>query len=226
MSAPSSLYVYAVLAAAPSGRVGVGLTGERLRVVEALGLHAVVGTMRRKPRPSATALRRHDAVVRRLASHGSAVLPVRFGTVLAGEAALVRVLALRGPDLRQALDLVSGCEQMTLRVYGPARPRIQVEPPASGPRRPGTRYLVQRLEARAVPELAPLRRVLARVVRAERVERHDRPPLLASVYHLVPRARIRRYVTLAAAAGRRIPGLTVTVSGPWPAWAFAPEAVA
>jgi hypothetical protein len=56
------------------------------------------------------------------------------------------------------------------------------------------------------------------------VERHDAPPLLVSLYHLVARgeaARYRRAVT-GAAAGL---GLQVLVSGPWPPYAFAPEAL-
>jgi hypothetical protein len=232
MAAGPSLYVYALVAGRPRRPVGPGLAGERLRVVALAGLHAVVGAMRRRPRPSPAALRRHDEVVRRLAAGGAGVLPVRFGTLLAGEEDLARVLALRTPELRQTLDLVSGCQQMTLRVYGSPLIGPEAAAPAGAARsgmgrdRPGTRYLARRLRAHQVPELAPLRRALAPVVRAERVERHDRPPLLASVYHLVPRDRTERYLAIVATAGCCLPGLTVRTSGPWPPWAFAPEGVA
>ena len=77
---------------------------------------------------------------------------------------------------------------MTLRVWGE-----QAAPPAdagvSGAG-PGARYLAARRRARQVPEVETLRSRLGALVKAERVERHDRPPLLATVQHL--RASRRR----------------------------------
>lgn len=222
------LYVYALLRGRGRARPGVGLAGEPLRVVEVSGLHVVVGPVRRRPPPSAAALQRHDQVVRRLTAGAAAVLPVRFGTLVADAEALARALAPRAPELGRALDLVRGCHQMTLRISRrtPAGNARDAAPSAVGGGLPGTRYLTERLRARQVPEIAPLQRALRPVVRAERVERHDRPPWLASVYHLVPRGDVERYAAIVAAAGPRLPELTIATSGPWPAWAFAPEAVA
>jgi hypothetical protein len=93
----------------------------------------------------------------------------------------------------------------------------------SGPRgepgkaRPtGTAYLKARAAERDVPEFAPVRAVVRRWVRDERVEKRGR---LASVYHLVPRGAApayRRALEAAAAAA----GLRIVVSGPWPPYAF------
>jgi len=91
---------------------------------------------------------------------------------------------------------------------------------------PGTRYLAARRAARershAVPELADLRRALRTLVRDERLRRHDAAPLLASVHDLVGRNDIARYREVCeahrpvlAAQGRRL-----TISGPWPPYAF------
>jgi hypothetical protein len=63
---------------------------------------------------------------------------------------------------------------------------------------------------------------LAPLVRGERWERHDRPPLLTSVYHLVARESLDRYRTAVAAAAESA-GVRVTSSGPWPPYAFAPD---
>ncbi|HXG15490.1 MAG TPA: GvpL/GvpF family gas vesicle protein [Calidithermus sp.] len=221
------LWVYAVVRGrrARAG-LGVGLAGERLRAVEVAGLHVVVGPVRRHPRPSVAALRRHDRIVRRLVSTWNAVLPVRFGTVLSGPHDLVAAVALHGPALRRALALVRGCEQVTLRVG--LSPGVPAPRPAGdgvhGPG-PGARYLAGRLRAREVPELAPLRRALGPLVRAERVERHAGPPWLASVYHLVPHGRRPRYLAAVDEVASRLPWLRIRASGPWPAWAFAPEAM-
>lgn len=223
------LYVYALLAEAPGAAPGRGLAGERLCVVDVEGVWAVAGTMTSAPPPSAPALRRHDAVVRRLARATDAVLPVRFGTAVAGRAALARALEGRGPSLRRALRLVRGREQMTLRVFGLAAPLPRPEgAPPDG--LPGTRYLAARLATavhrRAVPELDALRSGLARLVRAERVERHDAPPLLATVYHLVDRGRSAEYLAWLDRAASHAHPVRLRASGPWPAYAFVPEPAA
>jgi hypothetical protein len=61
----------------------------------------------------------------------------------------------------------------------------------------------------------------AAYVRASRAERHDRPPLLASVYHLVPKAKVRAYRAALARATRELSRVDVRTSGPWPPYAFA-----
>jgi hypothetical protein len=95
---------------------------------------------------------------------------------------------------------------------------------------PGTRYLAERTRARhaaaEVPELAPLRPVLERFVTAERVERHDAPPLVASVFHLVPRGDAAAYTDAVEAAAGALRDVRISVSGPWAPYAFAPDALA
>src|SRR5437588_580118 len=81
----------------------------------------------------------------------------------------------------------AGREQMTLRVLGDAPAAVETPRDHAGDETlgPGARYLTARRaewrRAREAPELTPLRPALAPVVRAERVTRHDAPPLLASV---------------------------------------------
>ncbi len=227
----SLLYVYAILRARPRGPLPPGLRRERLRVVGSAGLFAVVGAIDEAPAPAARTLRAHDAVVRRLAAHAEALLPVRFGTVVADVAALTERLEPRGTALRAALGLVAGREQMTLRVYGPevATPDTPDDEPASSPGA-GARYLERRLtvwrQARSAAEIAPLRPALAGIVVAERVERHDRPPLLASLYHLVRRGEAARYRRAIARGRAALAPVRVEASGPWPPYAFVDEELA
>ncbi len=219
-----SLYLYALVGRPVRRPLGRGLGGEALRLIEVARLLVVAGRIGDAPRVTPTALRRHDATVRRLAGRTDAVLPIRFGTVVGDRLALARALAPRAAGLREALALVAGHEQMTLRVYGEAV--TTSDESAAEPAGAGQRYLARRLRARRAPEVDPVRRALRGLVSAERIERHERPPLLASVYHLVRRGDSKRYLAAVAAASAGLAGVRVSPSGPWPAYAFAPDAVA
>jgi Gas vesicle synthesis protein GvpL/GvpF len=227
----SALYLYAVLRQEPRGALGHGLGDEPLRLVRCGSLVAVAGSVDKAPPIDAASLRGHDRTLRRLADLVDAVLPVRFCTVVEDEVALADLLAPRGAELGEALELVAGREQMTLRLYG-ERPLTDTEPPrpAAADGGPGTRYLTERLRQErrldATPEVAALRRALGALVVDERVERHDTPPLLASLYHLVERGTGPRYLAALAAARADLGDLAARPSGPWPPYAFAPGAVA
>lgn len=229
----SSLSVYALLDEEPTGPLGAGIAGEPLRVVRCGELRAIVGDIGDVGEPAADlaptpeSLAAHDAVVRRLAEQAGALLPVRFGERLAGESALAERLALRARDFAEALALVRGCVQMTLRVFGePGAP----PPPPEESSGPGTRYLEGRrreLErARSLPEIEPLRDALRPLLRAERILRQESGRLLGTAYHLVPRESAGAYLdairTAGGPAGTLPGGRRVAATGPWPPYAFAP----
>jgi hypothetical protein len=123
---------------------------------------------------------------------------------------------------------------MTLRVFGEAGRSMKRTAPrraaANTGRGAGARYLDARraaaARAHAVPEIDWLRPALARFVCAERTERHERPPLLASVHHLIPRGRAEAYLAAVDRARRARRTVRIVASGPSPAWAFASEEVA
>jgi hypothetical protein len=234
-------WLYALLDAAPAGApAATGLAGEALRVVPvSTTLFAAIGALEATPAVSEEALRRHDAAVRALSGLAPAVLPARFGQGAASDEALLARVAARAPALARALEQVRGCEQMTLRAFGDPVERpaaaddapdgTPVDDPALGP---GARYLAARRRAQAlaaststdVPELAPLLAALAPLVRATRVERPraGAPTLLASVYHLVRRSDGAAYSALVAEHAPAVAPRRVSLSGPWPAYAFAP----
>jgi hypothetical protein len=205
--------LYAIVLRPPPDMAGA--RGEPLRALDLDGFAALTGDP--PPPLSVEALRAHEAAVRRIADAVEACLPARFGAAASDEGALRQAFAGREAELRDALSLVKGREQMTLRVHGPGAPAPAFAPPA----RPGARYLEERRRARRLPELDPLRTALARLVRAERVERHSEPGLLASVYHLIDRGAAPSYTRTVEATA--IDGFRFTVSGPWPPWSFAPE---
>ncbi len=219
------LYLYALVDEGPAGDLGTGIAGEPLRLVWSGGIAGVAGDLDVRPRPESEALRRQDAVVRRLAELFGALLPSRFGEAFADEAELAQRMAPRAADLAASLALVRGCVQMTLRVFGDVGAEIAVEPEDAGG--PGTRYLEsrrrERQRARSLPEIDPLREALAPLLRAERMERHAAGPLLGTAYHLVPRAETALYLATLEEARGRIGGHRVAASGPWPPYAFGPE---
>jgi hypothetical protein len=222
------LYLYALLDEPPPAALGEGLAGEPLRLVRHGGLLAAVGERPSPPAPGVHAFSEHDAVVRRLAGMASAVLPARFGEWFPSEEALSEKLAPRAGELVRALDLVRGCIQMTLRVFGEPVPLAAPGPETGASLGPGARYLAERRReherTRSLPEIDPLRAVLEPLVRAERTERHTSPPLLGTAYHLVPRDRTADYLAALEEGRTRLPDHRVQASGPWPPYAFAPGA--
>jgi hypothetical protein len=225
------LYLYALVGDPPRRDAGRGLRRERLEVLPGRGFYVVIGRMAAPPEPRPASLRRHDAAVRRIAGTVDAILPIRFGSVAPDEDAVARLFAPRATELAGRLVQVRGHDQMTLRVFGrrgaPA-PRARVHRGTAKPRLGlGTRYLARRQRLHAgprAPELDPIRPLLDGLVTDERVQRHATPPLLASVYHLVPRARRAQYRTRVTLAARRLAPLRLTVSGPWPPYAFGADA--
>jgi hypothetical protein len=218
-----SVYLYAVLRARPASDCGTGVCAERLRLVTIGDLVALVGDVSTVPEVTAMTLRAQDAVLRRLAAEVDAVLPARFGTLLLDDAALTEALAQRRAPLAEALGRVAGCEQMTVRVWGDGAAAAP-SGAATAAGGPGTRYLTERRRAHEaahrVPELDPLRQRLGDLVRAERAERHDRPPLLATVQHLVPRGAGSRYVAAVDDCRASLRPCRISVTGPWLPYAF------
>ncbi|MBX5483066.1 MAG: GvpL/GvpF family gas vesicle protein [Myxococcaceae bacterium] len=172
------------------------------------------------------ALRRYDHIVRAAHRKAEALLPFRFGTTTDSVRTLASSLRPRGRALRQALRRVRGREQLTLRLIGSAS-----QAPATTPREPrssGAAFLRARAEAerrrRSVPELEPVRAMVADLIRAERAERTEGPgPVRATVFHLVDRGKGRAWLRRV----KKAPGLEgdwrLFVSGPAPAWGFGPE---
>jgi hypothetical protein len=223
------ILLYALIAGERPGALGVGVEDEPLELFPLGFATALIGEVEEPPVVTEATLRGWDAVVRRAAALAPALLPARFGEGATEREALRACFSDRREAVTKALSLVDGCEQMTLRVFGaPLEPQIPAAeiPPGTGA---GTAYLLsRRAEERAratVPEIAVLSAELADLVKAVRVERHHGAgELFASVYHLVPRGSAEEYGARVASMTERLSPTRVSVSGPWPAYAFAAEA--
>lgn len=213
------MYLYAIVREPPRRALGRGVRGGALETASAGGAHVVYEASDDEPEtaPTPRALRGHDGVVRRIAARSLASLPFRYGSRVRDLAELRRALRPVRAAVSRALAHVDGCVQYTLRVYGQAHAATASEQPGG----PGTRWLAERLAARRVPEIAPVSTATKPFVREAKSARHDRGPLVASVYHLVPRADARRYRAALERAARTLDGVRVECSGPWPPYAFA-----
>jgi hypothetical protein len=214
----SALYVFALTnQAAPPLRY----EGHRIEFVEVAEVYAAVERVADRPAVSEAALRAQHEIVLRIGAAVDGVLPARFGAFLDAQE-LEQLVTMRKATIREALELVSGRVQMTVRVFtaeaAPARSSARpIEPAVSG-----TAYLEQRRRESAGAAVSGPSTELAAAVRAfvvaERVER-GQGRVESTVYHLVNRDMVDPYKRAVAP----FESTAVTVSGPWPPFAFVPD---
>jgi hypothetical protein len=221
-----TLCVYALVPAGTRPR-GRGAADEPLRTIALDRVAAIVGELRRPLTPTPANLARYDAALGRLSAAVPAILPARFGTVVEADE-LSFILRSRNASLARALRHVRNRVQMTMRIMKGAGGRGQAAEGrgrgAGGRGRTdkrmegrGADYLRERAaRARDVPGFDPVRAAVRRWVRDEQVEKRER---VVSIYHLVPRAAAGAYARAARAAAAAA-GLRLTVSGPFPPYAF------
>jgi hypothetical protein len=213
-------YVFALIDTPPDGRAGRGLTGP-LAIRPIAGAFAAVERRADVPPADFGSLDRHQRVVAALAARVPAILPVRFGTLLEEET-LEEALGERDDEIAEAFGVVRGRVQFTWRRSGP-----RVNQAEGGARRPepasGAEYLRRAAAASRPAPPAIWRTVRSKTVRFVAGERYQprTAALPDALYHLVARGDSRRYSSIAAALVHANPALTIT--GPWPPFAFAPE---
>lgn len=180
---------------------------------------------------------RHEAVVESAMAR-SAVLPMRFGTVLSAPEAILEVLERLSPRFRATLERVRGKVEVGVKVLwdaetlkGAIAARLpegaRQEAPGAPPgknyllRRFREHFLRRRLEemAAAVGEEidAPLRKWAAEA-KGRTLATDD---LLLSASYLVERDRLEGFKARLEEVRASHPGLKFLFSGPWPPYGFA-----
>ena len=211
-----AVYVYALSSAGLPRRLSV--LGRRLQCLDIGGIDAIIERSR-TPDRSLEDVQFQHRLVSRLTARTPSLLPARFGSVVT-EDALRSLVSERHVEIEEALRLVRNCEQMTVRVFGPAADERAIDPQSVS----GTAYLARRRERahQRPPEAEIIRRELGSLVRAERAEAGERGFRLVA-YHLVARRQVSRYSRRASVLQTLLTPYAVTVTGPWPVFAFAPE---
>src|SRR4051794_16983827 len=139
-----AVYLYGI---AETGVPGLnGLDDAPIEAIHGAGLAALCSRHEAPFAPAATApqLFRHDAVLEAVMEHGP-VLPARFGSVLAGDAAVRILLEEREETFRPALARVRGPVELGVRVSGPDGEPAQPAPAANG-----TEYVQAKLAAQRI----------------------------------------------------------------------------
>jgi hypothetical protein len=208
------LYVYALVekGLAPALRIG----RHALQVVQMSGVGVVVD---RRPRaaPDPDSLKEQHALLLALARRVDPILPARFGSWIS-RGDLVALIGRQADSILDALARVRGRRQMTIRVFGSQGAPGGIGRTASS----GTEYLaLRRARAHAVPPDVEVIRGIIGNVAAERAA--EGPPGTLAVYHLIPSGAVAGYRKQASTLQSIFAPRRVTVSGPWPPFAFAPE---
>ena len=160
-------------------------------------------------------LRDQHAIVIALAQQFDPILPVRFGARMT-RARIAQVIEPSAGALLRALAHVRGRQQVTLRLMGPLAPAIS---PATS----GTEYLARRLAAQAFPpETSPLQDAVRPFVVDQRIH-PGRGGIRLTVFHLVNKESAPAYIRAAQSVAAKIDPWRVSISGPWPPFAFGPE---
>ena len=180
------------------------------------GIHAICERRSKVPPLTDDVLREQHAIIMTLARHTHAILPARYGALMAKEE-LAKLVRVHEADIRRALNEVRDRVQMTVRVLGVAPAR------ASGPVSSGRQYLEERRRA-ASPVLPPAAESLlaslgALVVRERR--EYGTHGVLATIYHLIDASQVSRYDEIVT----RMTTPKIVSSGPWPPFAFTPRLV-
>lgn len=169
-----------------------------------------------------TAVRRHDDVLQHV-SRDRALLPVRFGTVLADDAAVEDMLSDLDGSLRQALDGVADADEWVITVaVATTGPGASVDEDLA----PGHAFFARRrsaieerrmARARAVAVAQDLDARLQALARDSRpLDLRDRETVARGAY-LVPRHEAGRLVDAVQADGQA----HIELQGPLPPYRFA-----
>jgi hypothetical protein len=213
----SALYVYAL-----SGRrtAPFAVQGHQIEFVKFGTVHAAVERPAERPAVSEAALRTQHDIVIRISASVDDVLPVRFGAFVEEEE-LGQLIAMRREVIERALELVRGRVQMTARLRGQeasdARPAVSPAIAVAS----GTAYLEARRSAAARP-LTPMAMSVAGAVRHLAVsETIDSEAARTSIalYHLIDKRHVQEYKDALFSLHSDV----LTVTGPWPPFAFAPD---
>jgi Gas vesicle synthesis protein GvpL/GvpF len=215
-----TVLLYAIAEGEPGTIDGTGLDGRDLRGVGDGGLVAVVSDHQPRAATPTAALWEYEETVESLMDRLT-VLPVRFGSVLADDAAARAELRARRAWLRQALRRVRGAVELGVRA---SRPDGQAPPARAAHLGDGTAYMLARLRehrrAQAVADRLASLRALARAS-TQRVLPDSVVPVRGA--YLVECDRVGEFAAAVRCLDRELPEVALVCTGPWPPYSFARE---
>jgi Gas vesicle synthesis protein GvpL/GvpF len=212
-----AVYVFAF-----TGRAIPSFTVDKHRVefIDLGGVHAAIERLTERPTVSETSLRTQHDIVMRIFDNIDDVVPARFGALIE-EGELRDILAARRSLIQDALTLVRGRVQMTVRFREAPESMPARKPFEANGAMSGTAYLEARRSA-ARTMMPVLAGVVSTAVADMTIAERSEPATErthAALYHLIDRSGVVRY----SDALSRLQSPAISVSGPWPPFAFAPD---
>jgi hypothetical protein len=170
------------------------------------------------PQPSEEDLWTHEAVVEDL-MESSTVLPMRFGTRVADEADLQKVLHERRDEFEATIERVRGAVELGVRAQ--LRPVENAATVAAGAG-PGSTYLLERAERRRLADdtAARIHEPLARLARRSAARTGALEPGSFKGAYLVDRDRVDAFRARVSELASEIEGASIVCTGPWPPYSF------
>lgn len=152
------------------------------------------------------ALWRYEELVERLMAERD-LLPMRYGTVLADEDAVVRAVTERKAELLAALERVRGAVEVAVQTRAPEG---ESPPPTSG-----KDYM--RAKARSLEAVRRVHEPLAALARDTVAAARGEPPRVA---YLVDRDEVEAFVSEVSRLQAGQADVQVLCTGPWPPYSF------
>jgi hypothetical protein len=227
------LYVYCLTAgidALPHTLHGIG--GAEVRLLQAGDFSVLVSPFAGDSVPiNRENVLAHSAVARSLLEQ-TTPLPLRF-CALVSEEQVRNFVAARHNALKERLDLVRGCVEMSVKIMSRANnlKQEQLEEQNSEPQaKPGTAFLLEKRRelrgseartAEAQQLAAWLDRQIGEFVQRTHIDTNLTDKLLLAASHLVERGIMEQYRARLKEARLERPDLNFLVSGPWPPYSFA-----
>lgn len=221
----SVLYLYAI--ADPGTKVEVGgLQGADVRSIHAGGVEVIVSEHDHvEPSADVDDLWAHEAVVESAGENGAAVLPLRLGSVLRDEAALVALVEERAQEFLRALDRVRGAVEIGVRA-AVTEGAPETEPITD--ERPGTAYLMTRLaqKQRGDEVIDLVHRPLADLAREHvRLDRSIGDQTSVRLAYLVDEDVVEPFQERVRDLETELDHVRLACTGPWPPYSFADERI-
>jgi hypothetical protein len=222
-----SLLLYAITDAVPPTEPAIsGVDGAPVLLIAAAGLWAAVSDHNAAPELDEATLWTFEQVVESLMDD-CAVLPVRFGSLLADVAEVEEMLTARRGALAAKLDRVRGAVELSVRGVWPDTDTSAAPPTDSAANGSGTAYMRSRLEPhRRAGELAA--RVHAHLDDHARASSHrllTRATVPLSAAFLVERGREGDFLSRVRGLDAELSDTDLVCTGPWPAYSFAGDTV-
>ena len=225
------LYLYAITESTEPPE-GPGLRGAPLRAIGDDGLFAIASEHDDlRIEAIEEDLWAHEGVVERLMDR-AAVLPMRLGSTLPDEEAVLSTLRERRPEFTEALERVAGAVELGVRAFAETAPDTEPEAAAAASgagERPGTAYMMARLESErhGADAAARIHEPLAALARASTRRPASRRPAVLNASYLVDRDRVDAFRARVEELEDGLDEATIVCTGPWPPYSFsAPKAAA